>query len=97
MYGEDTREAVEAREFSVCVDALCETAAEVREDRAVETLPGISNIAVDQIIVFPGRKYRARCRRGVSRDGCELVFANASRQIVFTHQNATAGCRTNNR
>jgi hypothetical protein len=41
MYGEEIREAVDVREFSVWTEDLWETAADVRDDRAVETRPGI--------------------------------------------------------
>jgi len=40
-YGEEILDAVDAREFSVWTEDLCDTAAEVRDDRAVETRPGI--------------------------------------------------------
>lgn len=41
MVDEEILDAVEARELSVWVDALCETAAEVRVDLVAETLLGI--------------------------------------------------------
>ena len=40
-YGEEILDAVDAREFSVWTEDLWDTAAEVRDERAVETLPGI--------------------------------------------------------
>ena len=40
-YGEEILEAVDARELSVCIEDLWETAADVREDLAVDTRPGI--------------------------------------------------------
>jgi hypothetical protein len=39
-FGDDIREAVEAREFRVCTDDLCEIAVDVRVD-LVDTRPGI--------------------------------------------------------
>ncbi len=41
MYGEDILEAVDAREFSVWIDDLWDTAADIRDDRVVDTRPGI--------------------------------------------------------
>jgi len=41
MHGEEILDAVDARELSVWTEDLCDTAADVRDDRAVETLPGI--------------------------------------------------------
>jgi hypothetical protein len=46
MYGEEILDAVEAREFSVWMDDLWDTAAEVRDDRAVETRPGILDLSM---------------------------------------------------
>ncbi len=43
-YGTEILDAVDAREFNVWTDDLCDIAAEVLEDRAVETRPGIMNI-----------------------------------------------------
>jgi hypothetical protein len=40
-YGEEIRDAVDAREFSVWTEDLWDTAADVRDDRAVDTRPGI--------------------------------------------------------
>ena len=40
-YGEEIRDAVDAREFSVWMEDLWDTAADVRDDRAVDTRPGI--------------------------------------------------------
>lgn len=40
-YGEEIRDAVEAREFKVCIDDLWDTALDVLVDLVPETLPGI--------------------------------------------------------
>jgi len=50
--GEEILEAVDAREFSVCEDALWDTAAEVLVDRVPVTLEGISyDTAVLNIVI----------------------------------------------
>lgn len=41
IFGEEILEAVDARELRVCTEDLCDTAAEVRDDLAVDTRPGI--------------------------------------------------------
>ena len=41
MHGEEILDAVDARVLCVWTEDLCDTAADVRDDRAVETLPGI--------------------------------------------------------
>jgi hypothetical protein len=65
-YGEEIRDAVDAREFSVWMEDLWDTAADVRDDRAVDTRPGI--------LKFLNLVYRMGlvCNRS-ERDGREVV------------------------
>lgn len=41
-YGDESLDAVEARELSVCTEDLCDTAADVRADLVVDVRPGIA-------------------------------------------------------
>jgi hypothetical protein len=50
-YGVEIRDAVEAREFRVWTEPLCETTPEARVDLAVETLAGILIYAMFQSVV----------------------------------------------
>ncbi len=65
-YGEEIRDAVDAREFSVWAEDLWDTAADVRDDRVVDTRPGILTFL------------NAVCRMGFvcyrsERDGREVI------------------------
>jgi len=48
MYGEETLDAVDARELSVCTDDLCETAVDVRADLP-DTRPGILRVVLNNL------------------------------------------------
>jgi hypothetical protein len=60
MYGEEILDAVDAREFSVWTEDLWDTAADVRDDRAVDTRPGILAF---QMIPFRVQLRTCRSRR----------------------------------
>jgi hypothetical protein len=79
MYGDEILEAVDARELSVCTDDLCETAADVREDLAVDTRPGILldeqvvlRVSGFEILYFLGTSYHVRPRKQAST--CKWKF-----------------------
>lgn len=67
ILGEENLEVVDAREFSVCRDDLCETAADVRDDRAVDTRPGIVKVFLEGF-------------RGTIRTGIIYLFVRSSLQ-----------------
>jgi hypothetical protein len=88
MYGEEILEAVDARELSVCTEDLCDTAADIRVDLAVDTLPGMLRVfaaseLLRNLLLFNPNLIAVLCRFDSTYSDLSYVVVVVSEALIL--------------